>query len=231
MEILCRDSRFVAALKPFGVESTDVPGGMPQLVRQALGDPQGCVRTVHRLDRVVGGVMVLARSRKAAQILSEEIRTHAFQKTYLAVVHGQPQDGTLRDLLWRSKKEHKTYVIDEPGIDAQQAVLHYQTLSSIDGLSLVRIGLETGRTHQIRAQFSARGFPLVGDKKYGAPPLREHEIALWSHAVEFLHPQTGQPVRFAALPPQTVPWITFQKTLDKLQSEAYNEDKSEFENL
>ncbi|MGN0635328.1 MAG: RluA family pseudouridine synthase [Acutalibacteraceae bacterium] len=231
MEILYKDARILVCLKPCGVESTDVPGGVPELLRQTLGEPQGCVRTVHRLDRVVGGVMVLARSRMAAQILSAQIRAHTFQKEYLAVVHGEPGNGTFCDLLFRNKQERKTYVAAEPGKDVQKAVLHYRTLDTANGLSLVHITLETGRTHQIRAQFSAHGFPLVGDRKYGAEALQAHEIALWSYALEFLHPQSGERVRFAALPPQTPPWNSFQKTLDKLQSEAYNEDKSKSSNL
>ena len=231
MDILYKDNRIVAVLKPYGVESTDIPGGMPSLVRQALGEASGCVRTVHRLDRVVGGVMVLARSRMAAQILSAQIRAHTFQKEYLAVVHGEPGNGSFCDLLFRNKQERKTYVAAAPGKDVQKAVLHYRTLDTANELSLVRIRLETGRTHQIRAQFSAHGFPLVGDRKYGAEALLAHEIALWSFALEFLHPQSGERIRFAALPPQTPPWISFQKTLDKLQGEAYNENKSESSNL
>lgn len=209
MEILYKDARILVCLKPYGVESTDVPGGVPELLRQTLGEPQGCVRTVHRLDRVVGGVMVLARSRMAAQILSAQIRAHTFQKEYLAVVHGEPGNGTFCDLLFRNKQERKTYVTAEPGKDVQKAVLHYRTLDTANGLSLVHITLETGRTHQIRAQFSAHGFPLVGDKKYGAEPLRAHEIALWSYALSFRHPQSGEAMRLCAVPPDTTPWNYF----------------------
>lgn len=215
MEILYKDNRIVVCLKPYGVQSTDVPGGMPELLRSALGEPDGCVRTVHRLDQVVGGVMVLARSRKAAQILSDAVQGRNFHKSYLAVVHGEPGEGTMRDLLLRNKQQRKTYVVTEPGKDVQQAVLHYRTLETVQGLSLVQIQLETGRTHQIRAQFSAHGFPLVGDKKYGAEPLREQEIALWSCALSFKHPQSGEVITFSAPPPDTEPWNVFHLSASK----------------
>lgn len=227
MDILYKDNRIVVALKPYGVESTDIPGGMPSLVRQALGEASGGVRTVHRLDRVTGGVMLLARSRVAAQLLSEQVRTHTFKKEYLAVVCGETGNGTYRDLLWRNPDERKTYVVTDSGKDVQEAVLHYRTLDTADGLSLVHITLETGRTHQIRAQFSAHGFPLVGDKKYGAEPLRAHEIALWSYALSFRHPQSGEAMRLCANPPDTTPWNFFKTALDKRNVSAYNRDKSE----
>lgn len=211
MEILYSDNRILVCLKPFGTESTDVPNGVPALLREQLGEPNGCVRTVHRLDRVVGGVMVLARSRMAAGILSEQVRGRTFHKEYLAVVHGTPEpEGTFTDLLYRSKEEHKTYTTDTPGKDVRQAVLHYRTLESRGELSLVHIRLETGRTHQIRAQFSAHGFPVVGDRKYGAPALHENEIALWSYALSFRHPQTDLPVRFSVPPPAHTPWTGFK---------------------
>lgn len=211
MEILYQDNRILVCLKPHGVLSTDEPGGVPGLLRAQLGDEKACVRTVHRLDQVVGGVMVLARSREASRILSAQISERQFQKEYLAVVHGKPEQGrgTFRDLLLRCREEKKTYVVSEPGKDVQEAVLDYETLEYRSGLSLARIQLKTGRTHQIRAQFSAHGCPLYGDRKYGAPAAGEHEIALWSYRLAFQHPQTGENVSFAALPPQKEPWSGF----------------------
>ena len=103
MEIIYQDNRILVCLKPFGVVSTDEPGGLPDLVRQSLGGGAQCVRTVHRLDQVVGGVMVLARSRAAARILSEQVATRQFEKEYLAVLEGVPEhdEGELRDILCR----------------------------------------------------------------------------------------------------------------------------------
>ena len=204
MELIYQDRDIVVCVKPPRVLSTDEPGGVPDLVRQATGTDN--VRTVHRLDRVVSGLMVLARSKKAASELSRQIREGEFQKEYMAVVHGTTQPAeTLRDLLLRNKAERKTYIVLEPGKDVQEAILHYQTLNTRNDLSRVRIQLETGRTHQIRAQFSGRGWPLVGDQKYST--LQEDcEIALWSYRLAFKHPYTGKPVEFTLDPPQIYPW-------------------------
>lgn len=213
MDILYQDNRILVCLKPYGVVSTDVAGGLPGLVRQQLGDDKACVRTVHRLDQVVGGVMVLARSKEAARRLGIQVQNREFKKEYLAVLHGHPEtsSGTLRDLLWRSKEERKSYIVTETGKDVQEAVLHYQLLAASDCLSLVKIQLETGRTHQIRAQFSGHGMPLVGDKKYGAQEQDMEGISLWSHAISFDHPQSGERLLFSAPPPQRWPWTEFSE--------------------
>ena len=209
MELLYVDDKIVVCIKPAGVPSTDEPGGLPELVRLALGDPKATVKTVHRLDQVVSGVMVLARTARAASDLSEQIRNHQFEKEYLAAIHGCPAEdkGTFRDLLARNKAEKKTYIVTEPAKDAQEAVLDYRVLAKTDELSKVRIWLHTGRTHQIRAQFSGRGFPLVGDKKYGLG--EECNIALWSCRVAFHHPKTGEFMEFQKEPPAVYPWSEF----------------------
>lgn len=212
-QILHMDDSFVVCLKPARVLSTDEPGGMPELVRTALGDPKACVRTVHRLDRVVSGLMVLARTPQAASELSRQIRDNEFEKEYIAVLHGTPQQpaGTLIDLLLRNKPERKTYVVREMAKGVQEAILDYQVMSTADDLSKVRIQLRTGRTHQIRAQFSSRDLPLVGDRKYN---LNEDncEIALWSCRLAFRHPVTGVPLEFTAEPPTEYPWTVFSQT-------------------
>ena len=208
MEIVYCDQDIVVAVKPPRVLSTDEPGGMPELVRNALGEPDGNVRTVHRLDRVVSGLMALARSAEMASELSRQIREQIFQKEYLAVVHGHPKQdrGEFRDLLLRDKRERKTYIVNEPGKGVQEAILTYQVQDSTEDLTKVRIQLQTGRTHQIRAQFSGRGLPLVGDRKYSL--LEDDcEIALWSYRLAFAHPRTGKQVEFILDPPQEYPWI------------------------
>ena len=207
MELIHVDRDIVVCIKPPRILSTDEPGGLPDLVRQALGDPNANIRTVHRLDRVVSGLMVLARTRKSASELSRQIRDGEFDKEYLAVLHGVPgeEQGTLRDLLLRNKEEKKTYVVQEPGKDVQEAVLNYVMVSQNETLSKVRIELVTGRTHQIRAQFSGRGLPLVGDQKYSC--LNDDcEIALWSHRIAFNHPFTGKRMEFVHEPPSVYPW-------------------------
>ncbi len=207
MEILYLDEKIVVCIKPAGALSTDEPGGVPELVREALGDPKATVKTVHRLDQVVSGVMVLARTARAASDLSEQIRNHQFEKEYLAVVHGCPEEetGTFCDLLFRNKAEKKTCIVTEPGKDVQEAVLDYRVLASSEALSKVKIRLHTGRTHQIRAQFSGRGLPLVGDRKYSLLE-DECEIALWSYRLAFQHPYSGKPMEFVLEPPAVYPW-------------------------
>ncbi len=209
MEIRYLDSDILVCLKPAGVLSTDEPGGVPELLRRDLGDERAEIRTVHRLDRVVAGLMVLARTPEAASKLSEQIRAHDFGKTYLAVVHGEPEalSGTYRDLLDRDPKERKTFVTTKPGKGVQEAVLDYEVLSSGNGLSLVKIFLQTGRTHQIRCQFSSRGLPLWGDKKYSTLP-DDGPIALWSHCLHFAHPETGEILCFEHDPPEIEPWTS-----------------------
>jgi 23S rRNA pseudouridine1911/1915/1917 synthase len=134
------------------------------------------------------------------------MREGKFEKEYLAVVHGvlPEESGTFTDLLLRSKEERKTYVVDTPQKDAQEAVLDYTVLKSAEGLSLVQIRLHTGRTHQIRVQFSSRGFPLVGDQKYGLG--EDYPIALWSYILRFDHPESGRRMEFCRQPPELWPW-------------------------
>lgn len=177
IDLIYQDQAIVVCVKPFRVLSTDEPGGMPDLIREAIGQPQAKVRAVHRLDQVVGGLMVYGLTGPAASELSRQIREDQFLKEYQAVVHWRPQydEGTFVDLLGRNEKTRKTYVAKYPGKGIQQAVLHYKLLDNKQGFSLVEIRLETGRTHQIRAQFAAAGHPLLGDGKYG----RERENKKW----------------------------------------------------
>lgn len=207
LEILYADKDILVCIKPARVLSTDEPGGLPSLVRQALGEETADVRTVHRLDRVVSGVMVLARNAKAASELSRQIREDEFEKEYLAVIHGQPESrsGTLTDLLYRDKARRMTMVAQEPAKGVQEAILDYTVINHAREMSRVNVLLRTGRTHQIRVQFASRGLPLVGERKYGT--LEDPcEIALWSHRIGFTHPATGKRVEFSEEPPRIYPW-------------------------
>lgn len=210
IRILYQDADILVCIKPSGVRSTDEPGGLPELLRQTLGDAKADVRTVHRLDQVVSGLMVLARNGAAASALSRQIREDTFEKAYLAVVHGCPEEpeGTMTDLLLRNKPERKTYVVHHLEKGVQEAILDYKVLSA-GAESLVYITLRTGRTHQIRAQFSSRAMPLVGDRKYS---LLEDDcpIALWSCRLGFSHPVTGQKMEFEQAPPEIYPWNKFE---------------------
>ena len=207
MQLVYVDEDILVCLKPARVLSTDEPGGVPDLAREALGDPKADVRTVHRLDRVVAGLMVLARNAKAASELSRQIRDNEFEKEYQAVVHGAPEteSGTLIDLLGRDKARKMTFVAAEPAKGVQEAVLDYWTLKRSADYTQVQIRLHTGRTHQIRVQFASRGMPLVGERKYSErnDPC---EIALWSCRLSFTHPKTGQKMEFIQEPPAEYPW-------------------------
>ena len=205
MDIIYADESIAVCVKPQRVLSTDEPGGMPELVRQAFGTED--VRTVHRLDRVVGGLMVLARSAEAAAELSRQIRDNEFKKEYLAVVHGSVEQdtGRLCDLLFRDKARKMTMVVQQEGKGVQPAALRYCVENRKNDMSRVRIQLETGRTHQIRVQFASRGMPLVGERKYST--LEDDcEIALWSCRLAFCHPVTGEPMEFTLEPPSVYPW-------------------------
>lgn len=213
MEILYQDTDIVVCIKPPRILSTDEPGGMPELLRQELGTED--VRTVHRLDRVVSGVMVLARNGAAASELSRQIREDVLKKEYLAVVHGVPaQEGTLTDLLYRDKARKMTMVAQEPAKGVQEAILHYQRLVTVDDLSKLQIQLVTGRTHQIRVQFASRGMPLVGERKY-AELEDDCEIALWSHKLGFYHPTTKEYMTFSQQPTADYPWSSFENAAEK----------------
>ena len=211
MELLYVDEAVVVCIKPARVLSTDEPGGLPELVRQALGNPRADVRTVHRLDRVVSGVMVLARNAAAASELSRQMREDEFSKEYLAVLHGIPKapEGTLIDLLYRDKARRMTMVAREPGKGVQEAVLDYRVQKTVDDMSKIAVHLHTGRTHQIRVQFASRELPLVGERKYSEldDPC---EIALWSHRIGFIHPLTAEPMEFSQEPPKEYPWTLFE---------------------
>ncbi len=210
MEILYQDKRILLAVKPWGIVSTAEPGGMPDLLRAELGDSTACVRTVHRLDQAVGGLMVFARSREAERRLSAQMAQRQFHKEYLAVVHGHPAaQGSFHDLLWRDPRRKMTLVTDRMDKDVKEALLDYRTLAAAGELSLVSVRLHTGRTHQIRAQFAHHGFPLAGDRKYGLPEDDFPHIALWCHRLRFCHPETGAPMDFTAPPPEIAPWTLF----------------------
>ena len=208
MEILYRDEYIAVCIKPAGVLSTDEPGGMPELLRAELGTDG--VFTVHRLDRVVSGLMLFALSSDCASALSRQLRERSFGKEYLAVIHWRPREpaGTFRDLLQRDPAERKTHVVKSPGKGVQEAVLDYELMASASGMSLVKIRLHTGRTHQIRTQFSSRALPLVGDRKYSRYP-DDCPIALWSWRLGFTHPVSGGEMEFSHEPPDCYPWNIF----------------------
>ena len=201
LEVLYGDTSIAVIVKPVGLISEDGSGGesVCHLIRETLGVHE--VYPVHRLDRAVGGVMVYALTKKAAATLSAAIAENKLQKVYLAAVHGtpEPREGVYTDLLFKDARKNKSYVVTRERKGVKRASLAYETLDTKDALSLVRVTLHTGRSHQIRVQFASRKMPLLGDGKYGAVDHAK-EIALFSHALTFAHPETGRELHFSALP-------------------------------
>ena len=195
--ILYQDRELLVCLKPPGLLSQDGPGGsLPALLREQTG---GGIYPVHRLDREAGGVMVYARTRPAAAALSEAIRQDRLRKEYCCLVRGVPSqpEGIYEDLLLHDRTRNKSFVVRRMRGGVREARLSYRVLASEAGVSLVRVRLHTGRTHQIRVQFSSRGMPLLGDRKYGGG---SGPLMLWSCLLAFPHPKTGAEMVFTDLP-------------------------------
>ena len=213
LHILYEDPYLVLCVKPVGVLSEDSEQGacMPALLRrhyQALGQSDH-IATVHRLDRVVGGVMLFSRRRDITGRLTAAVAERRVTKEYLAVLRGHPAEdsATLTDLLFRDAAKNKSYVVKRMRKGVREASLDYTVLGRTDALSLVRVRLHTGRTHQIRVQFSSRGLPLLGDIRYGSKA--DCTAALWSYHMAFTHPVTGKPVDVTCPPPDRWPWNLF----------------------
>lgn len=209
IKILYDDNYITVCIKPSGVLSTDEEGGMPELLRNQLGCRD--IHTVHRLDRVVGGLMVFAKNRDVAASLGKQITAGTFEKEYLAIVHGHPEDtyGRFDDLLFRDTFKGMTYPVKRMRKGVREASLLYEVLGDNEDFSKVRVHLLTGRTHQIRVQFSSRRMPIFGDKKYGAA-FDEGNIALYSAYLCFNHPVTGEQLEFSSEPPEVFPWNLFE---------------------
>lgn len=191
MDIIYSDKDLAVCIKPVGLDSE---ARMPAALREQLG---GEIFPIHRLDKNVSGVMVYARTKQAAAALSKAIQEGTFIKEYVAMVHGTPpQEGDWEDLLFKDSGKNKVFVVKKERRGVKKARLKFLRLSAGEE-SLVRIRLYTGRSHQIRVQFSSRGFPLVGDHKYGSRDEKT-EPMLYSCCLTF--PWKGKQIRFARLP-------------------------------
>ena len=163
---------------------------------------------VHRLDRPVGGVMVFARTSKAAARLAAQMQKDDFRKTYLAVIQGTPdQKATLKDYLVKDGRTNTVRVTDKD--HGKYAELDYRILKNNGELSLAEIHLKTGRSHQIRVQFSSRNWPLWGDQRYNPSAIPGQQIALWASSLTFTHPVTKQQLTFTSPQPEDYPWDLF----------------------
>ncbi len=191
MDILYSDRNIIVCIKPVGLDSEQE---VPSALKEQFG---GEIFPIHRLDKNVGGVMVYARTKQAAAELSKAVQEGTMVKEYVAMVHGTPPEtGDWEDLLWKDSKKNKVFVVKRQRGGVKKARLEFTRLIA-EETSLVRIRLHTGRSHQIRVQFSSRGFPLVGDHKYGSRDEKTTPM-LFSCCITF--PYRGEIRRFEALP-------------------------------
>ena len=213
-KIIYEDNHLLVVEKPQNVlvqadntNDLDLLTSLKKYIKEKYNKPgEVYLGLVHRLDRPVGGVMVFARTSKAASRLSNMIRMHEFEKNYLAIVEGKvPDEGVFEDYLLKLENENKT-IVDKNG---KYSKLSYKLLSYKDGLSLVKIKLDTGRSHQIRVQFSSRGYALWGDQKYNSKAKVGEQIALWSYELKFKHPVREELMNFKCDPPIKYPWTLF----------------------
>ena len=191
MEILYSDKDIAVCIKPVGLDSE---AEVPAALKEQLG---GEIFPIHRLDKNVGGVMVYARTKQAAAALSKAVQEGTMVKEYVAMVHGTPpEDGDWSDLLFKDSSKNKVFVVKKERRGVKKARLEFVRLQE-GNESLVRIRLHTGRSHQIRVQFSSRGFPLVGDRKYGG---RDNASAPMLFSCKLTFPYGKQTVEFEKLP-------------------------------
>lgn len=220
MKILYEDKYMLVCEKPVGVESQISSKGksdMPTLLadyRRERGE-DAYIGVVHRLDTATGGAMIYSKREDMTGKLSALVQSEDYEKTYLAVVHGAPEEtsGEMRDLLFHDKMKNKSFVCSKKRSGVKEAILKYRVIGTVeradgDKMSLVEIKLVTGRTHQIRVQFASRKMPLVGDGKYGS---RDNgaTCALWSHKVRFTHPITKKTIECESRPETNYPWDAF----------------------
>ena len=204
--ILYEDNHIIVVLKPQMVaccpdESRDnnLLDMVKEYIKIRYNKPGNVyVGLVHRLDRPTGGVMVYAKTKSAAAALSAAIANGEMEKEYLAMVTGTPAPvGEMRDLLYHDPRRNKSFVVTRARHGVREAILTYEVIRTVGDRSLVKVRLETGRTHQIRVQFASRGYPLIGDARYGGG---KGEMHLFSHRITVRHPKTGEPVTVESRP-------------------------------
>lgn len=215
MKILYEDNHLLVVEKPINMpvqedESKDIDllSTLKKYRKEKENKPnEAYVGLLHRLDRPVGGVMVFAKTSKAASRISEQIRTNQLEKMYLAIIDGKLKEkkGEYIDFLWKDPKKNKV----EVNAKGKKSILYFERLEIKESLTLVKIKLQTGRSHQIRVQFSSRHYPLYGDQKYNKNAKKGQQIALFSYMLTFFHPITKEKLSFSCTPPSKYPWNLF----------------------
>lgn len=218
VKVLFEDNHIIVAIKPAGVLSQSDGSSTPDMltilkayIKEEYSKPgEVYLGLVHRLDRPVSGVMVFARTSKAASRLSEQIRMRKVEKIYRCVVKGILEgEGRLENFISKDEDKNIVTVIDKEKPGYKASYLDYRALASKDGLTMVEVKLGTGRSHQIRAQMAHTGYPLIGDQKYGDKDKRCKDIALEAYKLSFEHPVKHEIITFEAPIPSGYPWSLF----------------------
>lgn len=225
--ILYEDNHVIVAVKPPNLLTQGDDTGdanlldqIKEYVKETYGKPgEAYIGLVHRMDRPVGGLLVFARTSKAAARLSEQVRVHELNRQYVCIVEGEaPDQFTYVDYLMKDMEKNRVTVLPSYlKLQGKEAILHGCAIARRDGLSLVAIQLETGRAHQIRVQMAHAGYPLWGDNRYGNGK-RGQQIALWGFRLSFAHPITKEQLLFIAPTPEEKPWLLFERELRSLEN-------------
>lgn len=210
IKVIYEDNHLLVVEKPINMptqedesKDLDLLTELKKYIKEKYNKPGNVyLGLVHRLDRPVGGVMVFAKTSKAASRLSEQVRNHSLKKKYYAVVMGKADGGILKDKLLKDTKTNNT-IVSELG---KEAILEYKLVDYKNNMSLVDIDLKTGRSHQIRVQFSSRNHPLYGDQRYNFNAKTGEQIALYAYYLSFIHPVTKEALEFKLEKPKTYPW-------------------------
>ncbi len=220
LTILHEDNHIIVVMKPQGLPSCGDESGddnmldqVRRYVKEKYNKPGNVyIGLIHRLDRPTGGIMVFAKTSKAASRLAEQMRSGDFEKKYLAVLVGVPKEaqGTLINYLKKNPVNNMVYICTQTTDGAKLASLDYKVLEEKGGYCLAEIKLHTGRTHQIRVQMAGISHPVYGDMRYGGESAKKGNLALWAYSLSFTHPVTKERLRFLLEPPaENIPWKNF----------------------
>lgn len=226
LNVVYEDNQILVVIKPQNIltqsditKDEDLLSMCKNYIKEKYNKPgEAYLGMVQRLDRPTGGLIVFARNSKSAKRLCEAIKEGDFKKEYLTVVCGTPKlpSGNIKNYLKKDTINNIVKIVPSSEEDAKQASLNYNVLETKNNLSLLKIDLETGRSHQIRVQMQSLKTPVYGDKKYGSS-TSSSKLALWAFNLEFTHPTTGKLMRFICLPDiEEKPWNMFDKTINKL---------------